>query len=115
MTVVTYTFKFAFTPVMVSYSFDNIITMDEFINNIKNNVFVDFDIRQDFIIEIVESGQNTNLYSSEMAPSLELSNISFKNYYINRTPNDLSFYIRVKTPNNNLVQDIENMRNTNSN
>jgi len=115
MTVVTYNFKFAFTAVTVNYSFDNVISMTDFINNITNNVFVDFDIRQDFVIEIVESGQNTNLYSSEMAPSLDLSNISFKNYYINRTPNDLSFYIRVKTPNNNVVQDIENMRNTNSN
>jgi hypothetical protein len=115
MTVVTYTFKFAFTQVTINYSFDNVLTMSQFINNITNQVYVDFDIRQDLTIEIVEAGLNTNQYISEMAPSVALSDVSFKNYYINRTPNDLSFYIRVKTPNNNVVQQIENMRNANSN
>ena len=115
MTVVTYTFKFAFTQVTISYSFDNNLSITQFINNITNQVYVDFDIRQDLTVEIVEAGLNTNQYSSEMAPAVALSDVSFKNYYINKTPNDLSFYIRVKTPNNNIVQQIENMRNANSN
>ena len=83
MTLVTYTFKFAFTSVTISYSFDNNLPISQFINNITNQVYVDFDIRQDLIVEIVEAGLNTNQYSSEMAPAVAVSNISFKNYYIN--------------------------------
>ena len=113
MTVVEHNFKVAFTDATIRYAFDNAITLEEFIRFIIENLRTDFRFRPDLIIEIVEAGLNTEEYTSEMAPALEPSSISFKNYYINRLTEDLSFYIRVKTPNNNVLTNLANMRTQN--
>lgn len=113
MTIVEYNFKIAYTGVTMRYYFDNTLPIKTFIQNIINHVFVDFDIRNDLTVEIVEAGLNTNEYESEMAPALESSDISFKNFYINRSPDDLSFYIRIKTPNNNVLRVLEQMQRVN--
>jgi len=84
--------------------------MAEFINYIINNVYIDFDVRNDLIIEIIEAGQNTNYYESEMAPALLPSSIAFKNYYANKNMNELAFYIRVRTRNNNVIRQLQQMR-----
>ena len=111
MTNVEYTFKFAYTSIVVHYNFNNSMTMWEFINHICHKVFIDFDIRNDLTIEIVEAGINTNQHhDAEMANAIQPSNISFRNFYINRSPENLSFYIRVKTCNNNVIRDVTNMQ-----
>ena len=110
MTIVEHNFKIAFTTATIRYAFDNAIGLEEFINFIIENLRIEFRFRPDLIIEIVEAGLNTEEYSSEMAPALVPSSISFKNYYINRLTEDLSFYIRVKTPNNNVLTNLEDMR-----
>ena len=108
-----FTFKFACTDVVIRYLFDTTKTMAEFINYIINNVYIDFDVRNDLIVEIVESGQNSNHYDSEMAPPLLPTSIKFKNFYENRNLNELSFYIRVKTRNNNVIRHLQNMQREN--
>ena len=85
-----FNFKFTYTDIVIRYLFDTNKTMAEFINYIINNVYIDFDVRNDLIIEIIEAGQNTNQYESEMAPALLPSSIAFKNYYANKN---------IKTPN----------------
>jgi len=109
MPEVEYTFKFAYTEVVVRYTFDNAITTTDFITLIKNKARNDFQVRNDVDIDIVETGLNTDDYAAEMAPSVTPTTISFKNAYINRTPDNLSFYIRVKTYNNNVIRDFNNM------
>lgn len=108
-----FNFKFAYTDVVIRYWFDTNKTMAEFINYIINNVYIDFDIRNDLLVEIVESAQNTNHYESEMAPPLLPSSIVFKNYYANKNFNELSFYIRVKTRNNNVIRHVQQMQREN--
>jgi hypothetical protein len=110
MTFAEFNFKIAFTNITIRYSIDTNLSLSDIINTLVNNIFVDFDIRRDYIVEIVEVGQE-NYDASELAPALERTNISFKNYYINRDYGDLSFYIRVKTDNNTVIQSIRNMRN----
>lgn len=114
MTIVEYNFKFAYTGITVRYSFDNMVTMTEFINLIVNRAIIEFSICNNLTVEIVEAGLNTNNYDSEMAPQLNPIDTSFKNFYINRTPNDLSFYIRVKTQNNNVIRNLQNMQQRNN-
>lgn len=110
MTIVEHNFKIAFTTATIRYAFDNAIGLEEFINFIIENLRIEFRFRPDLIVEIVEAGLNTEEYSSEMAPALVPSSISFKNYYINRLTEDLSFYIRVKTPNNNVLTNLQDMQ-----
>ena len=110
MTFPKFNFKFAYTDVTIRYCFDTTKTMTEFINCIINKVYIDFDIRNDLLVEIVEAGQNTNQYESEMAHRLLPSSIVFKNYYANKNMNGLSFYIRVKTKNNNVIRQLQQMR-----
>jgi hypothetical protein len=108
-----FNFKFTYTDIVIRYLFDTNKTMAEFINYIINNVYIDFDVRNDLIIEIIEAGQNTNQYESEMAPALLPSSIAFKNYYANKNMNELAFYIRVKTRNNNVIRQVQQMRREN--
>ena len=114
MTFPEFNFKFAYTDITIKYSFDVTKTMEEFINYIINKIYVDFDIRNDLIVEIVETGQNTNEYDSEMAPFIQTSNVAFKNFYKNKKYEDLTFYIRVKTRNNNIIRILQQMRRENS-
>jgi len=113
MTFPEFIFKFAYTDVTIRYCFDTTKTISEFINYIINNVYIDFDIRNDLIVEIIEAGKNTNQYESEMAPALLPSSIVFKNYYSNQNLHELSFYIRVKTRNNNVIRQVQQMRREN--
>jgi hypothetical protein len=110
MTIVEHNFKFTFTSETIRYSFNNLITIEEFIYFIIENIRNEFRIRPDLIIEIVEAGLNTEECSSEMAHALQPSCISFKNYYINRNTDNLSFYIRVKTLNNSLLVNLSQMQ-----
>ena len=105
-----YNFKFIYTGVTIRYKFDNTITMAEFIHNITHQAKIDFDIRNDLNMEIVEAGLNTDNRSAEMAPAIRPSNIPFKYFYINRNLDDLSFYIRIRTPNGTIMRGLENSR-----
>jgi hypothetical protein len=99
-----YSFKFAFTSVTIRYWVDPSWTMERFVRDIKHQIYCDFDIRNDLLIEIVEAGQNTDQYSSEFAPAIQDSpNIPFESYLANRTSDDIAFYIRVKTHSNNVL------------
>jgi hypothetical protein len=105
----SYYFKFAYTTITNRYSFDTNISMADFIDLIKSKIYVDFDVNNELIVEIVEAGLNTSNYESEMAPAVVSSDISFKNYYVNRNTENLAFYIRLKTKNGNIVQHLENI------
>jgi hypothetical protein len=113
MTFPEFNFKFSYTSITIRYSFDTTKTVAEFINYIINKVIIDFDIHNDLIVEIVEAGQNNGDADSEMANPIEPLNISFKNFYQQKNYQDLSFYIRVKTRNNNIIRNLQQMRRDN--
>lgn len=110
MTIVEYRFKFAYTTVTFHFTFDNVLSLDEFINALKTKIYADFHIRDDLIIEIVEAGLNADNYTAEMAPAITPSITSFKNVFINRSADNLSFYVRVKTINGIVLQTFQNMQ-----
>jgi len=70
------------------------MSITEFINYVKRKIRVDFDIDNNYSIEIVEAGQfnNENGRDAELAPALEYSNISIREKFNNYK--QTAFYIR---------------------
>jgi superfamily I DNA and/or RNA helicase len=70
-------------------------TIASFILNIKNKVRENFNIDNNYAIDIVEAGQfnNINGRDAELAPALEPSNLTLLQKYENNYK-QTSFYIR---------------------
>ena len=94
---IEFTFKLIYTDEVKKYSFDPNITIVNFIETIKHQVYNDFNIWKEYNIEIVETGQynNINGRDPEEAPALIPDyNISLREKYGNINFN-VSFYIRL--------------------
>ena len=70
------------------------MSITEFINYIKRKIRVDFDIDNNYAIEIVEAGQfnNENGRDAELAPALEYSVTTIREKFNNYK--QTAFYIR---------------------
>ena len=94
----TFTFKLVYTTNTKNYTFKSDISIREFIREVRQRAPADFDLNcnEDIeIIEIVEMGQFDNIYGhdAELAPALEESDWTLREFYGNRHKST-SFYIR---------------------
>jgi hypothetical protein len=90
-------FKKVYTCKTVYYTIDVNFTMKQFINFIKSKAYNDFNINNNYKIEIVESGQFDNINGSdaELAPALESCETTLREKYGEKIKY-VSFYIRQK-------------------
>jgi hypothetical protein len=88
-------FKLAYTCQTKIYSVNLDISIKNFIEDIKYRARVDFQIGLDEDIDIIEAGNpdNINGHDAELAPALEPSNITIREFYENKHKNT-AFYIR---------------------
>jgi hypothetical protein len=94
---VTYYFKKVFTCQTKYYTFEKDTSISNFINMVKNMAYNDFNIDRNYIIEIVESGQeipDQNLRGEDGYPLIAEINQSLRSKYDNLI-NQPAFYIRV--------------------
>ena len=94
MSTHSFYFKTVYTCQTINYDIDLNMSITEFINYVKGKIRVDFDIDNNYSIEIVEAGQfnNENGRDAELAPALEYSNISIREKFNNYK--QTAFYIR---------------------
>ena len=93
----TFSFKLVYTTNTKNYAFKSDISIREFIREVRQRAPADFDLNcnEDIeIIEIVEMGQFDNIYGhdAELAPALEESDWTLREFYGNRHKST-SFYI----------------------
>ena len=90
MSQLTYTFKLVYTTDTKEYSFDQTISVTEFLTDIRAKAIVDFNLLD---VEIVECGQydNVNGRNPELAPALQDSATRIDHLY---NPQSTAFYIR---------------------
>ena len=88
-------FKMVDTSQTIYYDIDINSTIACFILNIKNKIRENFNIDNNYAIDIVEAGQfnNINGRDAELAPALEPSNLTLLQKYENNYK-QTSFYIR---------------------
>jgi hypothetical protein len=88
-------FKIVYTSQTIYYDIELNSTIASFILNIKNKVRENFNIDNNYAIDIVEAGQfnNINGRDAELAPALEPSNLTLLQKYENNYK-QTSFYIR---------------------
>ena len=88
-------FKMVDTSQTIYYDIELNTTIASFILNIKNKVRENFNIDNNYVIDIVEAGQfdNINGRHAELAPALEPSNLTLLQKYENNYK-QTSFYIR---------------------
>ena len=88
-------FKIVYTSQTMYYDIELNSTIASFILNIKNKVRENFNIDNNYAIDIVEAGQfnNINGRDAELAPALEPSNLTLLQKYENNYK-QTSFYIR---------------------
>ena len=116
MSTHSFYFKTVYTCQTINYDIDLNMSITEFINYVKGKIRVDFDIDNNYSIEIVEAGQfnNENGRDAELAPALEYSNISIREKFNNYK--QTAFYIRpvmrrrlsLERPNTENVNENEN-------
>ena len=88
-------FKTIDTSQTIYYDIELNSTIASFILNVKNKVRENFNIDNNYAIDIVEAGQfnNINGPDAELAPALEPSNLTLLQKYENNYK-QTSFYIR---------------------
>ncbi len=88
-------FKMVDTSQTIYYDIELNSTIASFILNIKNKIRENFNIDNNYSIDIVEAGQfnNINGRDAELAPALEPSNLTLLQKYENNYK-QTSFYIR---------------------
>ena len=91
----TFSFKLVYTTRTKNYTFKSDISIREFICEILQQAPADFNLNCDEGIAIAETGQFDNIYShdAELAPALEESDWTLRDFYGNRHKST-SFYIR---------------------
>lgn len=89
-------FKLVYTEQTFCYTFSPNISIKNFIETVKYNSIIDFQIESTNDIEIIEAGQYDNISGqhAELAPALIPSNDTLRQIYRNRF-NYISFYIRI--------------------
>jgi len=94
MSTHSFYFKTVYTCQTINYDIDLDMSITEFINYIKRKIRVDFDIDNNYAIEIVEAGQfnNENGHDAELAPALEYSVTTIREKFNNYK--QTAFYIR---------------------
>ena len=116
MSTHSFYFKTVYTCQTINYDIDLEMSITEFINYIKRKIRVDFDIDNNYAIEIVEAGQfnNENGRDAELAPALEYSVTTIREKFNNYK--QTAFYIRpvmrrrlsLERPNTENVNENEN-------
>ena len=110
-------FKLAGTSQTRIYDIPTNLSIANFIEHIKNNAYIDFNINRSHNIEIVEAGQDIPNVRGEDAPALRSEfNVTVREKYDGRY-DDLAFYIRVinynyqhdRNQNNNNVNTINSI------
>ena len=88
-------FKLVYTNQTIYYDIDLNSTMTNFILNTKNRIRENFDIPDNYDIEIIEVGQynNANGRDAELAPALTPSDTTLIQKYRN-TYKNTAFYVR---------------------
>lgn len=94
MSTHSFYFKTIYTCQTINYDIDLNMSITDFINYVKNKIRVDFDIDNNYSIEIVEAGQfnNVNGRDAELAPALEYSHTLIREKFYNYK--QTAFYIR---------------------
>ena len=117
MSTHSFYFKTVYTCQTINYDIDLDMSITEFINYIKRKIRVDFDIDNNYAIEIVEAGQfnNENGRDAELAPALEYSVTTIREKFNNYK--QVAFYIRpvmrrrLSLEHPNLINNNENNQN----
>ena len=117
MSTHSFYFKTVYTCQTINYDIDLNMSITEFINYVKGKIRVDFDIDNNYSIEIVEAGQfnNENGRDAELAPALEYSVTTIREKFNNY--NQTAFYIRpvmrrrLSLEHPNLINNNENNQN----
>ena len=117
MSTHSFYFKTVYTCQTINYDIDLDMSITEFINYVKGKIRVDFDIDNNYSIEIVEAGQfnNENGRDAELAPALEYSVTTIREKFNNYK--QVAFYIRpvmrrrLSLEHPNLINNNENNQN----
>jgi len=117
MSTHSFYFKTVYTCQTINYDIDLNMSITEFINYVKGKIRVDFDIDNNYSIEIVEAGQfnNENGRDAELAPALEYSVTTIREKFNNYK--QVAFYIRpvmrrrLSLEHPNLINNNENNQN----
>ena len=94
MSTHSFYFKTVYTCQTINYDIDLDMSIANFINYVKDKIRVDFDIDNNYDIEIVKAGNpdNVNGHDAELAPALEPSDTSIREEFNNYK--QIAFYIR---------------------
>lgn len=94
MSTHSFYFKTVYTCQTINYDIDLDMSIENFINYVKDKIRVDFDIDNNYDIEIVKAGNpdNINGHDAELAPALEPSDTSIREGFNNYK--QIAFYIR---------------------
>jgi hypothetical protein len=95
MSTHSFYFKLAYTCQTINYDIDLDMSIENFINYVKDKIRVDFDIDNNYDIEIVKAGNpdNINGHDAELAPALEATNYTILQTYGDNYK-QIAFYIR---------------------
>jgi len=89
-------FKLIYTCQTKKYLVNPDMTIEKFLEDVKNKIKTDFGFNENEIIEIVKAGQfdNVNGYDAELAPEIEPSCLTVRRVFRHKPSS--SFYIRKK-------------------
>jgi len=95
MSTHSFYFKLAYTCQTINYDIDLDMPIREFINYVKYKIRIDFNIDNNYDIEIVKAGNpdNINGHDAELAPALEATNYTILQTYRDNYK-QTAFYIR---------------------
>ena len=95
MSTHSFYFKLAYTCQTINYDIDLDMSIVNFINYVKDKIRVDFNIDNNYDIEIVKAGNpdNINGHDAELAPALEATNYTILQTYGDNYK-QTAFYIR---------------------
>lgn len=95
MSTHSFYFKLAYTCQTINYDIDLNMPIENFINYVKDKIRVDFNIDNNYDIEIVKAGNpdNINGHDAELAPALEATNYTILQTYGDNYK-QIAFYIR---------------------
>jgi len=95
MSTHSFYFKLAYTCQTINYDINLDMSIENFINYVKDKIRVDFNIDNNYDIEIVKAGNpdNINGHDAELAPALEATNYTILQTYGDNYK-QTAFYIR---------------------
>ena len=95
MSTHSFYFKLAYTCQTINYDINLDMPIENFINYVKDKIRIDFNIDNNYDIEIVKAGNpdNINGHDAELAPALEATNYTILQTYGDNYK-QTAFYIR---------------------